>query len=391
MGLFNLQSMNFRYVQNIESDEPVMLINKHIGYDEKDGMGIDGSLFQEELMALDAMGKKRIQVWINSVGGIVMDGYNICNAILKTSTPVDTYCMGMAASIAGVIFQCGRKRYMADYGILMYHNPYAGDTTDSPLLDSMKDSLNTLIRNKSNMTQDAVQRMMDRTSFIQADEAMDMNLCDTVEHTVKLNTKYMPRVSNKEEGARYVDAANRVLNKIFYNQTPIKMVKVANKLNLNAEASEDAILQSIEAIENRAVTAETAKTEAENALNAAKEQLTAKEAELTDAKAKYDEAKAKLDEQEAENARIADEALTEKAKNLVEEAVKVGKIKNEAEVIEQFKAQAKANFDGTKALLDGIATNKAAVKFILNSKEKEAEQKYPSVAVAMAQISNKIK
>lgn len=391
MGLFNLQSMNFRYVQNIESDEPVMLINKHIGFDKEDGMGVDGSLFQEELMALDAMGKKRIQVWINSVGGIVMDGYNICNAILKTNTPVDTYCMGMAASIAGVIFQCGRKRYMADYGILMYHNPYAGETTESPLLDNMKDSLNTIIRNKSSMTQDAVQRMMDRTSFIQADEALQMGLCDMVEHTVKLNTKYMPRVSNKEEGARYVEAANRVLNKIFYNQTQIKMVKVANKLNLNAEASEDAILQSIEAIENRAVTAETAKTEAENALNAAKEQLTAKEAELTEAKAKYDEAKAKLDEQEAENARIADEALTEKAKNLVEEAVKAGKIKNEATVIEQFKAQAKANFDGTKALLDGIATNKSAVKFVLNSKEKEAEQKYPSVAVAMAQISNKIK
>lgn len=367
-----------------------MLINKHIGYDEKDGMGVDGSLFQEELMALDNMGKKRIQVWINSVGGIVMDGYNICNAILKTKTPVDTYCMGMAASIAGVIFQCGRKRYMADYGILMYHNPYAGDTTDSPLLDSMKDSLNTIIRNKSSMTQDAVQRMMDRTSFIQADEALQMNLCDNVEHTVKLNTKYMPRISNKEEGTRYWEAANRVLNKIFHNQTPIKMVKVANKLNLNAEASEDAILQSIEAIENRAVTAENAKTEAENALNAAKEQLTAKEAELNEAKAKYDEAKAKLDEQEAENKRIADEALTEKAKNLVEEAVKAGKIKNEAAVIENFQAQAKANFDGTKALLDGIATNKSAVKFVLNSKQKEAEQKYPSVAVEMAKISNKI-
>lgn len=366
-----------------------MLINKHIGYDETDGMGVDGSLFQEELMALDTMGKKRIQVWINSVGGIVMDGYNICNAILKTNTPVDTYCMGMAASIAGVIFQCGRKRYMADYGILMYHNPYAGDTTSSPLLDSMKDSLNTIIRNKSNMTQDTVQRMMDRTSFIQADEALQLNLCDAVEYTVKLNTKYMPRVSNKEEGTRYWEAANRVLNKIFNHQTPIKMVKVANKLNLNAEASEDAILQSIEAIENRAVTAENAKTEAENALNAAKEQLTAKEAELTEAKAKYDEAKAKLDEQEAENARIADEALTEKAKNLVEDAVKAGKIKNEAAVIENFKAQAKANFEGTKALLDGIATNKSAVKFVINSKEKEAEEKYPSVATDMARISNK--
>jgi len=41
-------------------------------------------------------------------------------------------------------------------------------------------------------------------------------------------------------------------------------------------------------------------------------------------------------------------------------------------------------------MLEGIATNKSAVKFVLNSKEKEAEQKYPSVAVQMAHISNKL-
>ena len=114
----NFDSM-FKYTIDAESDEPIMLINKHIGYDESDGMGIDGAEFERELMTLDTMKKKRIQVWINSPGGMVLDGWSIYNSILKTKTKVDTYCVGIAASIAGVIFQAGRERNMADYGILM--------------------------------------------------------------------------------------------------------------------------------------------------------------------------------------------------------------------------------------------------------------------------------
>ena len=357
--------------------------------DDSDGMGIDGSLFQESLIALDAMDKKRIQVWINSVGGNVLDGYNICNAILNTKTPVDTFCMGMAASIAGVIFQTGRKRIMADYGILMYHNPYSGNVTKSPVLDNMKESLNTIIRNRSGMNVDAVHDMMDRTTFIQCDEAMKMGLCDEVEVTAKLNTKYLPRVVN--DGKEFFLAANKVLNKLFENQTIKKMLKVTNKLNLNEAANEDAIVSAIEAVENRATLAEQGKQEAEDALNALKLEKEAKEAELLEATNKYNEAKILLDAQEAENARIADLSATEKAKNLIEFAVTDGKIKNESAVIDAWKAKAKADFEGTKALLDGVSINKAANKIVIASKEEEDKAKYNNVAADMVAIENKLK
>ena len=61
------------YCIDPSADEPILLINKHIGSDEKDGIGIDGATFQQELLFLDSLGKKRIQVWINSMGGTVMD------------------------------------------------------------------------------------------------------------------------------------------------------------------------------------------------------------------------------------------------------------------------------------------------------------------------------
>lgn len=380
--------MMYNYIQNIDSDEPIMLINKHIGFDEEDGMGIDGAVFQQELMLLDTLGKKRIQVWINSVGGLVMDGYNICNAILKSKTPVDTYCMGMAASIAGVIFQTGRKRIMADYGILMYHNPYAGDKTNSPMLESMKDSLNTIICNRCAMDAKAVQEMMDNTSFIEPETAKALKLCDEVEATQKLNTKYMPKTQS-DSSAFYL-AANKVLNKILTNKTN-KMQKVLNKLSLADDANEESILQAIESIENKSAEAmEIANKKSAEEMDKMKAELDEMENKFKAAKKEYDDCKNELDAINEAKAKIEEQMAEDKAKALVEESVQEGKVKNEVATIEAWTAKAKLDFEGTKALLDGIAVNKSAVKIKIANKQSEGVEKYPSVALAMAQISNSL-
>ncbi len=381
--------MMYNYIQNIESEEPIMLINRHIGYDEQEGMGIDGAVFQQELMLLDTMGKKRIQVWINSVGGMVMDGYNICNAILKSNTPVDTYCMGMAASIAGVIFQTGRKRIMADYGILMYHNPYAGDKTNSPMLESMKDSLNTIICNRCAMDAKAVQEMMDNTSFIEPDVAKALKLCDEIEVTQKLNTKYMPKTQS--DSAAFHLAANKVLNKILTNQTN-KMQKVLNKLSLDNDANEESILQAIESIENKASEAmEIVNKKTAEELDKMKCDLEEMENKYNAAKKEFEDCKNELDAINEAKAKVEEQMAEDKAKNLVEESVQEGKVKNELATIEAWTAKAKLDFEGTKALLDGIAVNKSAVKIKIANKETEGVEKFPSVALAMAQISNSLK
>ena len=116
--------MEYKLTVNPDSNEPIILINDVIGCDETMGGGILGSDFEREILSLDDKGKKRIRVYINSVGGSVIDGMSIYNAIIHTKTPVDTYCVGIAASIAGVIFTAGKNRYIADYGLLMIHNPY---------------------------------------------------------------------------------------------------------------------------------------------------------------------------------------------------------------------------------------------------------------------------
>lgn len=372
-----------QYTINVDSDEPVMLINKHIGYDEEDGQGVDGALFQQELLALDQMGKKRIQVWINSVGGSVMDGYNICNAILKSKTRVDTYCLGMAASIAGVIFQTGRKRIMADYGILMYHNPYAGETTDSPLLDQMKSSLNKIISEKSGMSGDAVQRMMDRTSFIDATEAKKMGLCDDIEATVKLNTKNFPK-----EVKAFAAEAGKVLNKIINSKT---MLKVTAKLKLNADANEDSIVSAIDEVVNKAITEATAAVnkKSKEDMDKMKADMDETEAKLKAQKEAYDKACNELTEANNKLKEAADKALEIEANTFVEGAVNEGKVKNEEAAIKEVVAQYKANPEATKKVFTSIPVNKQSAKFVIKNKQTE-EPKW-SAAAEMIKISNKLK
>jgi ATP-dependent protease ClpP protease subunit len=374
--------MEMQYVHNISSDEPIMMLDKHIGgWDEKNGYGIDGSRFASELMALDGMGKKRIQVWINSTGGSVVDGYNICNAILKSKTKVDTYCAGIAASMAGVIFQCGRKRVMADYGILMYHNPYTPDKdgSDEGVIKSMKESLNKIICQKSGMDEQAVGVMMDRTSFINAEEARSMNLCDEIEATAGLNAPRLSRAMNDLEGIW--NEANLVLNQYFNNQTPSKMKLVTNKLGLNSDAAEASIVAAIESVQNQ-LSEREAQIEALRAEIAAQTQAAEQAAQALNA------AQEQLAQLQAEKDAAAEAARVAEATNMIKGYASQGRIKNDDVTLQSWIAKAKDDMQGVKTMLESLPLNKAAVHIAVEPQKGEIAT---SAASLMAKVMNQTK
>jgi ATP-dependent protease ClpP protease subunit len=383
--------MPFLYTVNAESDEPIMLINRHIGFDDEDGEGIRGDLFQQELLTLDGMGKKRIQVWINSVGGNVMEGYAIYNAILKSKTKVDTYCCGMAASICAVIFQAGRNRIMADYGVQMYHNPSGSD--NMKLIDAMKGSLVKMISGRSGMNEDDTSRMMNRTTYISAEEALALGLCDTIEKSIDLNKKRLSGALTSVSD--YWKEANKIVNKLLTSNST-KMLKVTNKLGLTAEANEDSILAAVDAVMNRATKAESDLSALQNSSKESLDKL-ANELKNAQDKAKklqedYDKMKNDLDAANKEKIEVENKAKQEKAKGLIDAAVKAGKIKNEAKIIAEWTEDAVADFDKIKNRLDSVSVNKTAAKFeVVNREPKENIEMKGGVALAMSQISNRLK
>lgn len=348
-----------------------MLVNKHIGFDDVLGAGIDGSMFQEELLRLDTLGKKRIQVWINSEGGIVMDGYKIFNAILKSKTKVDTYNVGIAASIAAVIFQAGRKRIMADYSLLMYHNPYGGDSVE---LKKMKESLVIMISERTGSTKETVSKMMDRTTWIGATESLTAGFCDEIEVTSEVNVKHGNAKAMWSAGRELVNSITKPKNKTT-------MIKVANRLGLNAEASEESILTEINDILNK-------KSSMEDKLKKMEDDYAEAKQTCDKLKAEMDEMKQKMKEAEDAKNKAEDEAKKSEAKNMVEGFVKSGKIKNE--VVDKWVAMAVSNFAETKNLLESLPTNGKAVSVTATQTVNDGELTMVA-AKTMAEVRNRLK
>ena len=72
--------------------------------------------------------EKDIYVYINSPGGIVSSGMAIYDTMQHISAPVNTICMGMAASMGSFLLAAGRKgkRSALPHSRIMMHQPSGG-------------------------------------------------------------------------------------------------------------------------------------------------------------------------------------------------------------------------------------------------------------------------
>ena len=219
---------------NISNDNATILLYKHIGNDEHLGYGIDGSLIASEINWLNENYPtlKNIDVKINSIGGSVPEGLSICSAILDSAIPVTTWNSGMAYSIAGVILMCGSKRKMADYGTFMMHE--ANGNKNEDILNLITNSLAKIFEKTTSLTLDKCKELMSKETWMSADECMEMGLIDEI---TKTNNK-KPAITNALE------------LHTFYNKYIEKkqMIKLTNFLKLSNEASEDSIVEKVEAI-----------------------------------------------------------------------------------------------------------------------------------------------
>ena len=337
--------MEFLYCIDANVREPIMLIDRHIG-DFGDGdKGIMGDQFQREMMMLDNMGKPRIQVWINSVGGVVTDAMAIYNSILKCNTPVDTYNLGIAASAAGLIFQAGRKRYMNDYALLMIHAPFSenGEAAEEQL-NAFANSVLTMLTAKCNSTEDEVKAMMAKETWLSSAECLQKGFCDEVElsEQIHIDLSNYSGIQNKWQ------AASKVLNAAIENNKSTTMIKVIDFLELNPAAKEDAVLDAVKKIA----------TEKEAAiLNA-----TQLQSELDTLKAEKATMESRIAEIEASEAAAKDHALTVEAETMVNSFK--NRIGDKAETVARWVNMAKADMAGTKAMIEAIPLNVVSEKIV---------------------------
>lgn len=350
------------YTVDINSDEPIMLLNKQIGqsFNEDgtpDGMPyIDGAQFQEELMWLDTLGKKRIQVWINSVGGAVVDAMSIFNAILKSKTAVDTYNVGTCASSAGAIFMAGRKRYMADYAQFMMHPVSGGDEKS---MNAFKSSIQTMLSAKSDLTHEMTECMMDATTWMCASDCLMNGICTDIEVTKESNKKYMP-----SEAKAMMQYSNKLIDEILNVKTQ-NMDLITNKLNLNKGSNEASILEAINKIE-------TARNQAETQVANLTEQLATAKATADEAAAKVTELQTLVDAANVATAAAEDIAATAIATEAVNKYI--ARIGNKAEAITKWVNLYKQDAAGTTELLEALPINGKAPVIPINQANTEFKE-----------------
>jgi ATP-dependent protease ClpP protease subunit len=367
------------FTVDYNSDEPIMLLNKQIGQsfneDESwDGIPfIDGAQFQEELMYLDTLGKKRIQVWINSPGGSIMQAMNIFSAILKSKTPVDTYNVGVCASSGGLVFMAGRKRIMSDYAQFMTHPPVGAD---DKTYEAFKESCVTMLSAKSDITPELMTYLMDVTTWLGSSECLAKGICNEIEVTKDINKKRMPSTDVKAMLA----FSNNILNDFLSNNKTTEIMvfsKITNKLKLVEGSTEDVILSAINKLEADKIVAEATAKEAN-------EKVTEAENKVTELQSKLDVATAELD--------VAKKA-TETAEETAKETVATDmvnqfkeKIGNKPETLTKWVNMAKADLEGTKEMLEAIPLNKVGNKIETTSSGNAKR----TVGSIMATINNRI-
>lgn len=357
-----------------------MLLDDEIGYDEQNGKGISGAKFSRELMFLDTLNKSKINIWIHSLGGSVHDAEQIVATILKTKTRVDTHIIGIAASAAGPIFLAGRNRYIVEHGKLMMH-PVSG-ALDQKSYEAYTNTVVKMLSSRTDLSESTIRTMMNETTWLDAEKCEKLGLC-----TMERNNQF-----NKPR--RAFDPANihdsyqdlkAIVNSAIEKHKPIIMRKVTNKLKLNESANEDAILESIERIENRAVQAE-GKLVSQEAENKAKvEALNKQIADLNEAKNKAEKELADIRNKAEAEAKAEKE---KKVKETVTNLVKAGKIKNDAKIIEAAEKAAAADLEAFNTLYEAMPVSIKGPGNILNKEEYQV--KY-SAAGVMANIALKNK
>ncbi len=148
------------------------------------------SLLTAQLLFLEAENpKKEIHMYINSPGGLVTAGLAIYDTMEYIRPPVQTFCIGQAASAASLLLAAGKKgeRFALPNARIMVHQPsasYYGQAADiarhAQEIVKLKRRLNEIYAKHTGQTVETIEKQLDRDTYMTAEEAKTFGLLDQV-------------------------------------------------------------------------------------------------------------------------------------------------------------------------------------------------------------------
>jgi ATP-dependent Clp protease protease subunit len=148
------------------------------------------SLITAQLLFLEAENpKKEIAMYINSPGGLVTSGLAIYDTMQYIRPAVQTLCVGQAASAASLLLCAGAKgqRYSLPNSRVLVHQPsasYRGQASEiarhAQEIVKLKRRLNEIYAKHTGQPIEAVEKALDRDTYMTAEEARAFGLLDEV-------------------------------------------------------------------------------------------------------------------------------------------------------------------------------------------------------------------
>ena len=154
---------------------------------------IDRNLVNSLILQLRHLQKEdpdgEVTVFINSPGGEVTSGLALYDVMQAVSCPIRTVCLGMAASMAALLFLAGDQRDMLPHSTVMIHDPLiAGGVGGSALelrtvADKIMHTREVTAQVIARHTGKALEEVLEKTArdtYFEAEEAVAWGLADRI-------------------------------------------------------------------------------------------------------------------------------------------------------------------------------------------------------------------
>ncbi|MDR1340235.1 MAG: ATP-dependent Clp endopeptidase proteolytic subunit ClpP [Prevotellaceae bacterium] len=147
------------------------------------------NIIQAQLLYLDSIDAKDIQIYLNSPGGSVSAGLGIYDTMQIISSDVATICTGMAASMGAVLLAAGKhgKRSALPHSRILIHQPLGGAEGQASDIEiaareivKTKQELYRILSQHSGQPVKKIEKDSDRDYWMTSNEALQYGMIDEI-------------------------------------------------------------------------------------------------------------------------------------------------------------------------------------------------------------------
>jgi len=147
------------------------------------------NIINAQLLYLDSIGNEDVLLYLNTPGGDVVSGLAIYDTMNLISSDIQTYCMGMCASMGSILISSGTKgkRYSLPNSEIMIHQVRGGSQgvcADMKIAiehaEKLQNKLYKILAENTGKSVEQIAIDADRDNWFDAEEAVAYGLVDEI-------------------------------------------------------------------------------------------------------------------------------------------------------------------------------------------------------------------